>query len=1811
MTDASTKTRPVLRPILEDSVTRREKIRQATIQGLSKAFPLKAGKWTVELSGARVEPREFSSRDQKMAILEGRTLSERVRGDLTVRNAAGEVTSHAPGFTLLHLPYFTPRHTFILDGTEYSVSNQLRTKPGVYVRRRGNEELEAAFNLSKGANFKVLMEPEKGLLYMQPGSTTARIALYPVLRAIDVPHQDIARSWGSQVAAINRDAFRSPDAHVSRLYEALIHPSKRNHATPEARAGAIREYLDSTSMDPEVNRVTLGAPFDKASGQAMLAASNKILEVHRRAADVDDRDSLSFKTFHSVDDFIRERLQLDARAMRSKLGWKLEASRGAIKDALPAAPLTRAVTGFLTTSSLSAVPMQINPMELVDEASRVTLLGEGAISSERAIPIEARDVHPTHLGIIDPTRVPESFKVGVDLRLGIGARRDDQGNLYAPVRNVRTGKDEYLRASEMARSVVAFPDGGNLRPGSLVSAMKEGSIQRVPSSEVTHQIRHMSDVYGATTNLLPLLNGMQGNRALMASKHQGQALPLVHREAPLVQVESWNPGTSVEREMVRLIVPTAPVAGRVERIDADYVHLSPEGEKQAATEGTIRLHYDHDLPLAAKTYLDNRLTVKEGDVVRAGQPLAESNFTRDGVLALGTNLRVAYMPYRGLNTNDGIVVSQGAADKLTSEHMFHHVLSKAGDVETSREKHRAYFGGRYSARQYDALDESGVARPGTVLQKGDPIMIGVRRETATGDAALLGRLSKSLVQPYAEVVETWTHDHPGIVADVSKTGERHSATIKTYETLQVGDKMCFDEATEVLTTIGWKRVKDVTTSDKVCTRVGNDIVYTYPEATHHYPTGGRMYYIRSQQIDQVVTDSHQLFVKRRNALNFELLPATEIAGRRVRYCKHGRWQGEHRATFTLPPLTVRSGQGGVTTRDLPEQVINMDTFLMLLGAFLSEGNTFDCPGSYGIDICQTREPNRQELIDALTTAGVTHCFTGDKIRIYNKQLMLYCKQFGLAHEKFIPDELLNLPSAQLMTLFKWLMWGDGTIKNNRPVAYFTTSPRLADDVQRLCLHLGWAANIRMVHPGGPTIIQGKPTIGRPFYRVSIITSKLEPEVNHGHVRQQNAQEEGFLETYDRPVYCVTVPSHVLYVRRNGKPSWSGNSNRYGAKGVVAKIVPDAQMIQDEKGRPVDVILTSAGIITRINPAQLVEASLGKVAEHRGEPILVPQFADRDAVAHAKGLLKANGLSDKETVVDPATGRRIPGVFVGKSYFLKLFKTTDSNWAAHGAERYDYNQQPARGGDDGAKGIGKMEFDGLVAHNARAVLRESAAIKSQRNDEFWRSIQLGTPAPAPRTPFAYDKLHAMLAGAGVKVSKQGSRLALGPLTDADVKRMSSGALPEPAKMIRAKDLRPETGGMFDPTRTGGMAGTKWSHVELSEPIVNPVFEEPVRRLLGLTHREFTERTGRGGEWFRAELDKIDVPSRLEELRERSRRLRGAALDDAVKQAKYLAALQAHGLRPADAYVIGKVPVTPPVIRPILPLKDGRLQVGDANLLYRDAFLANDRLREAAEVLPESELHAPRRHLYDAVGALFGVGDPVSPGVERRGAKGYIATITGSRPGSGFFQSKILKRQQDVSGRATIAPDPTLSMDEIGVPEDMLWGMYSKFVIGRLVKRGYSAIDAQKLVDEKAPIARDELINEARERPVMVNRAPSLTRHNIIGAYPRITQGKTITLNPFAERGTNADYDGDAMQIHAPVTPAGVEDVKRMTLSHQIFADRRPGMLNVAPDMEAVLGLHRATQAASDRPARRFESLQDARAAYHRGEIALNDPVHVGE
>jgi DNA-directed RNA polymerase subunit beta' len=186
-----------------------------------------------------------------------------------------------------------------------------------------------------------------------------------------------------------------------------------------------------------------------------------------------------------------------------------------------------------------------------------------------------------------------------------------------------------------------------------------------------------------------------------------------------------------------------------------------------------------------------------------------------------------------------------------------------------------------------------------------------------------------------------------------------------------------------------------------------------------------------------------------------------------------------------------------------------------------------------------------------------------------------------------------------------------------------------------------------------------------------------------------------------------------------------------------------------------------------------------------------------------------------------------------------------------------------------------------------------------------------------------------------------------------------------------------------------------------------------------------------------------------------------------------------------------------------------------------------------------------------------------------------------------------------------------MDEIGLPEDMLWEMFGKFVIARLVRRGFGAVKAKEMLEEKHPAARDALLAEIKERPVMMNRAPTLHRYNMIGAYAVPVAGKTIRVNPFVEPHLNLDYDGDTLQIHTPAMTAAVDEVKHMTLSNLIFGDKSRNDLLVKPAMEAVLGIYMATKKGpGDGKVHKFTDKAQALIAYKAGLVALNDKVEIG-
>lgn len=1457
---------PDLTPVLVDASVLRDKlhnkINAAFTSVLQPGIDVRGRVLTAE--NIRVVHKPYGPDREKAALLEGASLTHPVKATLILKDANGQVLDKQENFTLGRIPHLTDRHTMVIDGNEYQMANQLRRKAGVYTARAGNGELKSVFNLAKGQNFEVNFSPEKGTFSWTYGSTN--IPLYAALRSLGTSHQEIATALGAGVADANAKAqSKHTQTALNRLYSQLEHPTKqREDATDDEKRRAVLTRLESTKLDPEVTARTLGEAHDKVSATALLQAAKKILAVHNGQQDPDDTDSLTFKTFHAMDDFLPERVKLMARTWIPKVRQAF-VGKNSIKAALTASPFTVGLKKFVTTSSLAAVPTGINPMELIDHAVKITALGEGGIPSERAIPMDARMVHDTHFGAIDPVRTPESFHAGVDVRATLSAHRDDHGNLYTTLRNVKTGKNEAVKAGDLDRYVVAL--AGESKTSPTVRAFKHGKETRVARNELTHELPALGYQYSPATTLLPFLHNMQGNRAIMASKMGTQAVPLTYREPPLVQVKSHLPGgESYEAIWGHTIVPTAQVSGVVRKIDSEHVFIQPGGHKTAAADPGVAHPYQTHFPMPAKTSLHHTLKVKAGDKVEAGQHLGDSNYTRDGVLALGINLNTAYIPYYGYNSNDAVVISESAAKKLTSEHMYREVYMTPPGLELKKSKHKAFYGAKYRPEQYAKLDDYGVVMPNQIVNPKDPLVLGLTKQAIQGADLIFGRISKSLATPYRDNALLWEHASPGKVVSVQRNDHQITILIRTEEPMQVGDKL---------------------------------------------------------------------------------------------------------------------------------------------------------------------------------------------------------------------------------------------------------------------------------------------------------------------------------------------------------------AGRHGNKGVVSAIIPDHQMFQDESGKPIDLLLSSAGINSRVNPSQLHEVITAKVAKKIGKPIVYDNETGHDAEKWTRELAAKHGVKINEVLYDPMLKRHIGaengGVTVGPQYIYKLFKDTAGNFAAASAAGpYDINEQPLKtGGSTSPKGIAKMEFDALVAHGARNFLKEVSTVKGTKNDEYWRALQLGLPPPNAKTAFAFNKFTSMLEGAGLRVERSGSKFRLLPMTDADVVKKSAGAL-QNAGTLRAKDLRPEPGGLFDVARTGGPSGTLYSHIDLHEPIPNPVFKEPVRRLLGLTEKAFDEKLAtHGGGWFKSQLAEINPEQKLQMLQQELRTAKGPRLNDVVKQIKYLQALKTQGLKPQDAYVLSKVPVVPPVFRPITQqIHDPtQLQVSDPNKLYGYLWDSNHVLKTTA--VP-SDLGKHRAQVYNAVASLYGVETVDDEELKGQKVKGFLSTIAGvGSPKGGFFQRKLLRRTQSVSGRGTIVPDLNLGMDEIGIPKDMLWQALQDLLVARMVRKGYRALDAAELVKNRAPAAEAALQEEIKERPVLFNRAPTLHRWSVVAGWPVPVSGKTVRINPFAEKGMAADYDGDTVQLHFPVTPGGVEDAKQMLLSELLLSDQSRNKLMVFPQHEAILGLVHATKApTTPSPVKHFKTEQDAISAWRRGELKLTDRVQIG-
>ncbi|MFA5314015.1 MAG: hypothetical protein WC375_11995, partial [Methanomassiliicoccales archaeon] len=378
------------------------------------------------------------------------------------------------------------------------------------------------------------------------------------------------------------------------------------------------------------------------------------------------------------------------------------------------------------------------------------------------------------------------------------------------------------------------------------------------------------------------------------------------------------------------------------------------------------------------------------------------------------------------------------------------------------------------------------------------------------------------------------------------------------------ESQCYDEETEVLTAEGWKFFRDLTGKEKVASlSPKGEIEFAKIEDRFQYDYSGDLYYIRSRQVDLAITPNHRMYVnvnKRADEFQgFGLIPMEDIPEkRRFKFKKDGIWHGKEKAIFTVPSIIKFGNQKKTSARETGPIEVKMDDWLEFFGYFLSEGSVqFKGDVPYRVHISQSKEEDKvYKIEDCILRLGFKYSYDTKNFAISNKQIATNLAQFGYAHEKFVPKDLLALCPRQLKILLEAMMLGDGfSGKTNHHRCYCTSSKTLADDVQEIALKIGISANVELAYIAGKeSIIHGRKIKAKyDHYHISLLEgygrNSNEPIVN----TYENRTEQINKRHYEGKIYCVEVPDHVIYVRRNGKPVWCGNSVSIAKAGITATL----------------------------------------------------------------------------------------------------------------------------------------------------------------------------------------------------------------------------------------------------------------------------------------------------------------------------------------------------------------------------------------------------------------------------------------------------------------------------------------------------------------------------------------------------------------------------------------------------------------------------------------------------------------------------------
>ena len=773
-----------------------------TTSGLTEIFeeisPIEdlAGSMSLSFRDHRFEPAKYTveqCRDKDVTYAQPLFVTAEF-----MNNETGEIKSQT--VFMGDFPIMTNKGTFVINGTERVVVSQLVRSPGVYfeksIDKATDKDLFTAKVIpSRGAwlEFEVDKKDLVGVRLDRKRKQSATV----LLKALGMTAEQIATKFAKYPAILDTLAKDSVQTQEEALVD--IYRKMRPGEPPTIEGG--RNLIDNyyfnskrydlakvgrykvgrklgSQLPLQQNTLTVDDICDTVEYIAALHAGITELTKARgkTVVEIDDIDHFGNRRLRTVGELIQNQIRTGLSRMERVVRERMttqDVEAITPQTLINIRPVVASIKEFFGTSQLSQFMDQTNPLAGLTHKRRLSALGPGGLSRERA-GFEVRDVHPSHYGRMCPIETPEGPNIGLIGSLSSFARVNEFGFIETPYRKVSKGKVtnqiSYLTADEEDRHVIAQANAALAADGTfseerVLVRRKGGDVDFVLPDDVDFMDVSPRQVWSVATAMIPFLEHDDANRALMGSNMQRQSVPLIRAEAPLV-------GTGME---YRAAVDAGDVvvsekAGVVSEISADTIDVANE-DGSSTTYKVQKFRRSNQ-----GTSYNQKPIVKEGEKIKAGQVLADGPCTDGGEMALGRNLLVAYMPWEGHNYEDAIILNQRLVqdDVLTSIHIEEHEIdardTKLGAEEITRDLPNV------SEEVLADLDDRGIIRIGAEVVPGD-ILVG--KVTPKGETELTPeeRLLRAIFGEKAREVRDTSlkvpHGESGTVIDIKVFEREH------------------------------------------------------------------------------------------------------------------------------------------------------------------------------------------------------------------------------------------------------------------------------------------------------------------------------------------------------------------------------------------------------------------------------------------------------------------------------------------------------------------------------------------------------------------------------------------------------------------------------------------------------------------------------------------------------------------------------------------------------------------------------------------------------------------------------------------------------------------------------------------------------------------------------------------------------------------------------------------------------------------------------------------------------------------------------